>query len=194
MKTSSRVTTTTLFFLTAVLASSMTAAQDAAQQPAPKGSSPAAAVEPSGDTADAALERTRKMVRMLDDIYKGGIVTITTHYVNDRDAIPAGTAFKMLFKAAEEKGWHRVRLLDGTGHPLNEENIAADEFEKAAVKALVGGKAWYEREIKKDGRRYLQVGTPIPVVFEKCVMCHDNFANVPRGKAIGALAYTLPIE
>ena len=146
-------------------------------------------------TDDAATKRTRKTVRMLDDIYKGSIVTITQHYVDDENTIPAGTAFKQLFKAVEEKGWHKVRLVDATGEPYNDENVAKSNFEKAAIKKLVAGEKWVEAETKsKDGKRILQVATPIPVVFAKCIMCHDNYDGVPKGKAIGALTYEVPIE
>ena len=41
---------------------------------------------------DRALERTRDTVKMLDDVYKTAVVLITTHYVNDDDDLPAGTA------------------------------------------------------------------------------------------------------
>lgn len=143
---------------------------------------------------DADLERARREVRMLDDIYKGGIVTITQHYVDDENAVPAGTAFKKLFEAAEKKGWHKVRLVDVTGDPYSDENVAEDAFEKAAVKQLAKGKAWVEAVELRKGTRHLRVATPIPVVFAKCVMCHDNYADVPKGKAIGALTYALPIN
>jgi Protein of unknown function (DUF3365) len=144
---------------------------------------------------DRPLERTRKTVRMLDDIYKGAIVAITDNYVNDKDAVSAGTAFKQVFKTAEDKGWHSVRLVDGTGQPVNEENAPNDAFEKEALKSLVEGtKDWFEKVEQVDGKRTLRVATPIPVVFEKCVMCHDNYANVAKGKAIGALTYKITIE
>ena len=146
-------------------------------------------------TVDAPLERTRKTVRMLDDIYKGGIVAITENYVNDKDTIPAGTAFKEVFRSAEEKGWHRVRLVDGLGDPINDENAPEDAFEKKATKALVSGKTdWYESIESADGKRILRVATPVPVVFEKCIMCHDNYEGVPKGQAIGALTYSIEIE
>jgi hypothetical protein len=145
---------------------------------------------------DAALKRTRKTVQMLDDIYKGGIVAITENYVNDKDTIPAGTAFKEVFKTAEAKGWHTVRLVDGLDAPINEENAPNDEFEKKALKALVAGKSggWYEAVEVVDGKRTLRVATAIPVVFEKCVMCHDNYEGVPKGQAIGALTYKIAVE
>ena len=132
---------------------------------------------------------------MLDDIYKGGIVAITSNYVNDKDTIPAGTAFKEVFKSAEEKGWHTVRLVDGLGEPLNDENAPIDAFEKEALKSLVAGKtAWFEKVETKGKKRTLRVATPVPVVFEKCIMCHDNYEGVPKGQAIGALTYKIKIE
>ena len=143
---------------------------------------------------DPAVERARREVRMLDDIYKGGIVTITEHYVNDEDAIPAGTAFKRLFEAAAEKGWHKVRLLDATGDPYNDENVADDEFDRDAIQQLVAGKDRVEAIEEREGIRHLRVVTPIPVVFEKCTMCHDHYADVPKGQPIGALSYLLPID
>lgn len=146
-------------------------------------------------TEDAALKRTRRTVQMLDDIYKGGIVAITDNYVNDRDTIPAGTAFKQVFKSAEEKGWHTVRLVDGLGEPIEQENAPRDDFEKRALKDLVEGKSkWYEAVEVDNGKRTLRVATPVPVVFEKCIMCHDNYADVPKGQAIGALTYKITIE
>lgn len=150
--------------------------------------------EPQADS-DLALERTRKTVRMLDDIYKGGIVAITENYVNDKDTIPAGTAFKQVFKSAQEKGWHTVRLVDGLDAPLNAENAPIDAFEKKALQSLVAGKtAWYEQEETIDGKRTLRVATAIPVVFAKCIMCHDNYEGVPAGQAVGALTYKITIE
>lgn len=140
------------------------------------------------------VEQVRREVRMLDDIYKGGIVTITQHYVNDSETIPAGTAFKKLFESAEKNGWHRVRLVDATGEPLNDENVAEDDFEKSAIAKLVGGKSWVEEVELRDGIKHLRVATPIPVVFEKCTMCHDNYEDTKPGQAIGALTYVVPID
>ena len=155
------------------------------------GSSGQTTRDPGGDPA---LKRTRKTVRMLDDIYKGSIVLITTHYVNDEEDLPAGTAFKKLFESVKDKGWHEVRLLDATGEPYNDENVPIDEFEIRAVEHLKAGKPYYDEVIEVDKQRYLRAATPIPVVVEKCTMCHDNYADVEKGQPIGALGYTLPIE
>jgi hypothetical protein len=74
--------------------------------------------------ADRALERTRKMVRMLDDVYKSAVVLITDKYVNDENDFPAGSAAIALFTAVKEKNWHEVKLLDVSGEPYNDENVA----------------------------------------------------------------------
>ena len=150
------------------------------------------AAEPK--TEDSPAERTRQKVRMLDDIYKNAIVAITDGYVNDKDTIPAGTAFKQVFAAAEKRGWVKTRLVDATGDPLEGENSPEDEFEKMAVKKLVAGENWVEKIETRKGTRHLRVATPVPVVFAKCVMCHDNYADVPKGRAIGALTYVVPID
>ena len=155
------------------------------------------AADPKKDAAsdsDAAVERTRKQVRMLDGIYKNAIVLVTTHYVTEKSDVPAGAAFKKLFEVAKKEGWHEVRLLDATGEPYEPANVAKSDFEKKAIKELVAGKPYVDEVIVKDGKRYLQAATAIPVVMKKCVMCHENYANVAEGKAIGALGYVVPIE
>ena len=153
-------------------------------------SAPLAADKPS----DPALERTRKQVRMLDDLYKTAIVIITENYVSEDADLAAGDAFQALFKVMKDKGYHEVRLLDATGQPYDDDNAPKDDFERTAVKKLKQGEAWYEEIVEQDGRRYLRAATPIPVVMKKCAMCHDHYAQVPEGQAIGAVGYKLPIE
>ena len=99
--------------------------------------------------ADKAVARTIREVKMLDDIYKGGIVLITKNYVNGEEDLPAGTAFKKLFEAAKKKGWHIVRLVDATGDPYNDENVAVSDFEKRAIKDL----KLANRSLKKPSQR-----------------------------------------
>ncbi|MBX3420524.1 MAG: DUF3365 domain-containing protein [Pirellulaceae bacterium] len=145
-------------------------------------------------SSDKPLARARREVKMLDDIYKTGVVLITENFVDGDSSVPAGTVFKQLFAAAKKNGWHEVRLLDGTGEAINDENLPQDDFEKSAIKSLVGGQPYVDKVIHKDGQRYLRAATPIPVVLSKCVECHDNYAKVPAGQAIGALAYMVPVQ
>lgn len=143
---------------------------------------------------DPAVARTRKQVRMLDDVYKSAIVLITKHYVDEDSDLAAGSAFQALFKAMKDKGWHEVRLLDATGQPIEDRNSPQDVFEKAAVKQLKAGEGWHEEVTERDNKRYLRAATPIPVVMEKCVMCHEHYKDYKDGAPIGALSYTIEIE
>lgn len=141
-----------------------------------------------------AVNRTRKTVRMLDDIYKTAVVLITTHYVKDEDSLAAGSAAKALFAAIKKKGWHEVKILDVSGEPYNDENVAKDAFDKAAAKLIKSGEPYVDEVVKKDGKSYLRAATIIPVVMKKCTMCHENYKKAKKGEAIGMLSYTVPVE
>ena len=144
--------------------------------------------------ADKPLDRTRKQVRMLDDLYKTTIVMITERYVEDESSPPAGALAVKLFDVMKKKGWHEVRLLDATGDPITRKNSPRDDFERKAVAELKGGKSYFETVIEKDGERYLRAATPIPVVSKKCIYCHEHYADVKDGAPIGAMGYTIKIE
>lgn len=157
--------------------------------------SPAAPGDKEKKPVDAAaLERTRKQVRMLDDIYKSTVVLITDKYVNSEKDYPAGRAAIRLFADISKKGHHEVRLIDVSGQPYNPANVAKDDFDTEGVKQLKAGKTFYDQVIEKDGKPYLRAITPIPVVMDKCILCHPNYKTAKKGEAIGALTYSVPIE
>ena len=143
--------------------------------------------------SDPAVERTRKQTKMLDDLYKTAIVLITTHYVKGEEPA-AAVAGKLLWKEMKAKGHHEVRLLDATGDPIEAANVANDDFEKNAIKEILAGKASVDQVIEKEGKKYLRTATIVPVVMEKCISCHPHYKDVPKGKAIGALSYIVPVE
>lgn len=148
----------------------------------------------SNEISEWAVANARREVKMLDDMYKTAIVLITKHYVNNSDDLPAGEAFKLLFETVEEKGWHQVRLLDATGEPINDDNTPRKGFERRAVEKIATGRSEYNEVIEENGKRFLRAATAIPVVMDKCIMCHDNYAGLPKGKAIGAIGYKVPIK
>lgn len=150
--------------------------------------------QPAGQKSDndAAVQRTRRMIQMLDDLNKTAIVAITEHYVNSPGDLSAATASKVLFKALKDKGYVETRLLgwvDPLFNPM--ENAPQDDFEKQAKEKLLAGEATYEQVVEENGKRYLRVATAVPVVMEKCIMCHANFKD--KQGAIGALAYKMPV-
>jgi hypothetical protein len=170
-------------FSFAVLGSSLAAAFTAA-----------AADRTSQPPTNDAINRARKNVRMLDDVYKTTIVLITDKYVNSEADFPAGSAAVELFKQMTKKGWHEVRLLDATGTPLVAANVAADDFERDGVKRLKSGQASVETIEERNGKHYLRALTPIPVVMKKCTMCHPHYEKAKSTEPIGALSYRIEIE
>lgn len=141
---------------------------------------------------DRAVERTREVVKMVDDLYKTAIVLITEHYVNDPATLSAATASKAIFEAMRQKGWQETKLLGFTGVLINPSaNAPQDDFEKKAEQKLLEGEASYEEVVNENGKRYLRMATAVPVVMEKCVMCHANFED--KEGAIGALSYKIAV-
>jgi hypothetical protein len=80
--------------------------------PAPEhGSVPAGRPTATRAGPDAAVERTRQEVKMLDDLFKNAIVLIDGHYVKKPSDFPAATAAKALWAALKKAGWYDVRIL-----------------------------------------------------------------------------------
>jgi len=143
---------------------------------------------------EAAVKRTRETVQMLDNIYKQTIVLITEKYVLTEEDYAAGSAAVELFRRIGEGGSHQVRLIDATGDPYDPENVAANEFERQGIQRLKGGEAYHEEVAVKDGKPYLRAMTAVPVVMQRCVMCHSHYEDVKAGAPIGAIVYELPIK
>lgn len=143
---------------------------------------------------EAALERAKSKVQLLDNIFKQTVVLITDKYVNDESDFAAGSAAVLLFKKISNSGPNKVRLIDATGMPYEDANVAKDEFEREGIKRLIAGDAMFDKVEKVEGKYYLRTVTAVPVVMKKCIMCHEHYADVKAGQAIGAISYTTPIE
>ena len=157
------------------------------QQPATTASTKSKAAEER-----PAVMRAKKQAKMLDTLYKTAIVLITENYVDGSESLAAGDAFQALFKAMKDNEFHEVRLLDATGDAYDPDNDPKTDFEKQAVKELLAGKPIYERVVKEGDKEFLLSATPIPVVMEKCTMCHSSYENT-KGP-IGALGLKIPLE
>lgn len=141
--------------------------------------------------ADPQLERAREQVRMLDDLYKNAVVSITKNYVERQESKPAIMIAKEVFGAMKKQGWHSARLVDATGDPMNHENAPKTDFEKAAFKAMNSGKTYYE-EVRGTGpNRTLFAATVVPVVMQKCADCHSD---KKIGELLGFLRYEVPVK
>src|SRR5262249_47326599 len=136
------------------------------------------------------VERARTTVKMLDDLYKTAVVSITENYVESQYQAPAAMVAKDIFRAMKQKGWHEARLVDATGRPKNRDNKPKTNFEKAAVAKLKGSEAYYGEVAENAGKPVLRAATAVPVVMKQCTLCH----NKKEGTLIGALVYEVPIE
>src|SRR5579883_423556 len=139
----------------------------------------------------AAIERTRATAKLLDDLHKGYVVTITETYVKAQEKTPAATVVKKVFAHMEKNHHGTGRLIDATGSPLREGNVAKTDFEKAAVAAIKGGKPYVDEVGTKDGKPVLRAATVVPAVMAACVNCHPH---VKEGEVLGALVYEIPIR
>src|SRR5437899_5102 len=82
-------------------------------------SAAAAPADKDKGKSDEAVQRARKTVRMLDDIYKQAIVLITDKYVKTKQDYPAGRAAIKWLNDIGKAGWPKTRLIDVTGEPSN---------------------------------------------------------------------------
>lgn len=153
-----------------------------------------AVVADDSQDEDPAVKHARKTVRMLDDLYKTAVVLITKTYVEDDSSVPAISAAQLLWENMESKGWHSARLVDATGDPYDSDNIAKSAFEKEMISKLTGENNYFDTIVRKDGKRYLEAITQVPVVMEKCTLCHDNYKSVKPGETVGAISYRIPID
>ena len=154
----------------------------------------AAETQTATNPDEAALKRSRKTTQTLDNIFKQAIVLITDKYVHDEDDFAAGSAAVLLFENVSKSGDNKIRLIDATGEPHDPDNVAQDDFEREAIKQLKSGAKLYEQVVSVDGKPMLRTVTPVPVVMQKCVMCHEHYADAKEGEPIGAISYMVPIE
>ncbi len=140
----------------------------------------------SGPAADPALERTREQVKMLDELYKNAVVSITNKY----DGPPAIKVAKEVFAAMEKSGWHKAKLVDASGNPQNEANLPRTDFEKRAALAMQAGKLYFEEIEGKGPERKLYAATVVPAVTKKCATCH----GVKKGDLLGFIRYEISVK
>jgi Protein of unknown function (DUF3365) len=154
----------------------------------------AAGAEPGSQTkgdTDRALERTREQVKMLDDLYKNAVVSITKRYVSAQDGQPAIMVAQDIFGAMKKQGWHSAKLVDATGEPMSEANAPQTDFEKEAKKEINSGKAYFERVVGEGKDRRLLAATVVPVVMKRCADCHTH---KKVGEVLGFIRYDIPIK
>ncbi|WP_197169242.1 c-type heme family protein [Novipirellula galeiformis] len=179
-----------LFISLATLTLVLASGWNASNQPRASAQEATEIAEPT----KASVERSRRTVQMLDNIFKQTIVMVTDKYVNDDDDFAAGSAAVLLFQKISDESDKTIRLIDATGDPYESANVAKNEFEKKGIEKLKAGAKSVDEVITVDGKHYLRALTPVPVVMQKCVMCHAHYEDAKPGEPIGAISYTVPID
>jgi hypothetical protein len=144
-----------------------------------------------GADADPAVGRARARVKMLDDLYKNAVVSITKRYVGDQDDQPAIMVAKDVFGAMKAQGWHSAKLVDATGEPMSDLNAPKTDFGKAAAAAMNAGKPYFERVVGEGQGRRLLAATVVPVVMQRCA---DGHSHKKVGEVLGFIRYDVPIK
>ncbi len=145
---------------------------------------------PAVTEADPALERTREQVKMLDDLYKNAVVSITKRYVGAQDKQPAIMVAQDVFGAMKKQGWHSAKLVDATGDPLGPDNAPQTDFEKDAARAMNAGKPYFDRVVGEGEDRRLLAATLVPAVMQQCADCHGKKV----GDVLGFIRYDLKVK
>jgi hypothetical protein len=140
--------------------------------------------------ADPAVERTREQVKMLDDLYKNAVVSITKRYVGEQEREPAIMVAQDVFGAMRKQGWHSAKLVDSTGDPLGPDNAPQTDFEKEAARAMNAGKSYFDRVVGEGDDRRLLAATLVPAVMQQCADCHGKKV----GDVLGFIRYDLRIK
>jgi hypothetical protein len=141
--------------------------------------------------AELSVERTREQVKMLDNLYKNAVVSITNRYVGEQDRQPAIMVAQDVFGAMREQGWHSAKLVDATGEPMNDANAPRTDFEKEAAREINSGKPYFDRVVGEGKARRLLTATVVPVVMQKCADCHTHRKV---GDVLGFIRYDIPIK
>ena len=151
-----------------------------------------AADEKGAKVAPADLARTRAIVKMVDELNKAYVVNITGTYVRAQEITPAAKIARKVFDHMEAKGFiHSGRLIDVTGNPIGEKNVAKSEFEKKIAARIKKGEAYVDEVgTTADGKTILRAATIVPCVMKECTNCHSG---VKVGDVMGALVYEVPI-
>ena len=139
------------------------------------------------EEADPGVARAHQAVKMLDELYKTAVVSITEKYQKGQPAIMVA---KDIFKAMEDGRYHSARLVDATGSPLGEGNVPKTDFEKRAAAAMQAGQIYIEEVAGKGQDRRLLAATVVPAVHRRCAECH----GVKQGELLGFIRYEVPIR
>ena len=88
---------------------------------------------------------------------------------------------------------NRDMRLVGTLQPLSQNDLPADDFERAAPGAALAGTPYTAVE-RVSGDWYYRRSIPLSNFQSQCAMCHPSFSGLPSTTYVGALMLRVPID
>jgi len=148
----------------------------------PAGAAPKAAAASNPSPVRLSLAEARRTVRLMDDIYRIGVLTTHTMYVREPGVPAAITWGKQVLGQVNAEGWPQARIFAASDRPLNPENNPKDAFEREAIQAFKQGKTRVEQQ--EPG--VLRYASEIRIGDKSCLTCH---VRNKEGDLLGGVSY-----
>jgi hypothetical protein len=131
-----------------------------------------------------------ELARGTSDLMTNTVVAALVQEINE--TTPANVAQGNLSISLIFNDHNRDMRLVGTRGPLSQNDLPADDFERAALAAALKGTPHTAVE-KIGGQWYYRRSNPLSNFKPQCAMCHANFNGVPSTENVGALMLRVPI-
>ena len=142
------------------------------------GTSPARQPEP----VRVSLPEARRMVRLMDDIYRIGVLTTHGMYVREPGVPAAITWGKQVLAQVNAQGWPQARIFAVSDRPLNPDNNPRDAFERDAIQAFKAGKS----RLEQQEAGVLHYASEIRIADKSCLTCH---VRNKEGDLLGGVSF-----
>lgn len=168
-------------FVGMVLAVGIYAAAQAEEKPAPD--------EQASTAPAASVDEARARARLLHETLHATLHAVHHHYYREDEGlpIPAATLDKVFGQIARRQNV-QLHWLAVDGQAMNTDNVARDDFERAAVKAIASGKLEHE---SIDGKTYRLAGAI--TLTGDCLKCHIPNRTSTEDRAAG-LVIGIPLR
>jgi hypothetical protein len=168
---------------------------------ATEGTSVSMPVEMVADYVHAVIEADREVYtkHVVERLQAKGVVVASENW-EQKNTLPLPAQFLM------ESG--RVMARKGIGiryrlislWPINKQNIASSEFEKAGLGTILTHPTKpYTGFVNEGGARYFQVVYPDLAVTQACIGCHNSHQDSPKrdfkiNDVMGAIVISIPVK
>nr|MBI3614264.1 methyl-accepting chemotaxis protein [Nitrospirota bacterium] len=150
-------------------------------------------MEGRGKVVQAQLEVTRtyitkNYVAKIKNSPKSEMVAVKDHADNPKAVPLPATAIREIGEVLSKDGVFASRMVSQS--PLNPSNSPKDNFEEAAIRAIMGGAESYARVEEQNGESFFRRATPDKAQVAACIGCHTD---KKIGDTLGMLSVSFPM-